>query len=246
MKHTNNQDQNAMNYIWIDSKLPPPSYQLLSPNKSNYYIHSSTNSYANKHNHERHIPPFPSMSTSLPIPQIPPLPFIYNPPTLRLHNTCTDGKPIADVNMTPYIVQNSANYKCSECDKTFKHRTNLIIHRKIHSSSAYVCEFCSKKFARKTNLKQHLRVHTNERPFQCKYCIKKFKQHHSLMDHIRTHTGEKPFKCEWCPKKFAAKCNYIVHRRIHTGERPYKCEHCKKEYASKSGYNSHKKKYHST
>ena len=72
---------------------------------------------------------------------------------------------------------NRNGYQCPKCGKRFKHKTNLKIHSKIHSSDAYICEFCEKRFARKTNLAQHLRVHTNEKPFKCSFCVKSFKQH---------------------------------------------------------------------
>mmetsp|Transcript_15909 Transcript_15909/g.14281 ORF Transcript_15909/g.14281 Transcript_15909/m.14281 type:complete len:403 (-) Transcript_15909:160-1368(-) len=135
-------------------------------------------------------------------------------------------------------------YKCDQCHKTFKRKTNLSSHLKVHTDYAYICPYCKKKFARSGNLIQHIRVHTNEKPFSCKYCKKSFRQRHTLLDHERIHTGERPFQCKYCFKQFAAKCNLRTHLRTHTGEKPYECHHCDKAYASKSGYNSHMKRHH--
>eukprot|EP01084_Bolivina_argentea_P305330 527458_1 len=154
----------------------------------------------------------------------------------ELNTKTTESKPI---NVKPLN-----KYKCTLCVKTFKHKTNLKIHSKIHSSEAFVCEFCQKRFARKTNMAQHLRVHTGEKPFKCDKCSKGFQQKHSLLDHMNIHTGERPYKCEYCPKSFTSKCNYMVHRRTHTGEKPYKCTICGKRFTSKSGYNAHQKSKH--
>jgi len=138
----------------------------------------------------------------------------------------------------------AAAHQCPECGKHFKHKSNLKIHRVIHTDDALECPQCQKKFARKSNLAQHLRVHSGERPFVCPHCHKSFKQSHSLKDHIRIHSGEKPFDCEFCRKSFKVKHNMVVHRRLHTGEKPFGCTLCLKKFASKSSLNGHTKKAH--
>ena len=65
-------------------------------------------------------------------------------------------------------------YKCDQCNKTFKRKSNLKSHLKVHTDFAYICTYCNKKFARSGNLHQHVRIHTNEKPFSCKYCNKAY------------------------------------------------------------------------
>eukprot|EP01084_Bolivina_argentea_P203091 346912_1 len=80
----------------------------------------------------------------------------------------SQSKSQSPLNVLPTNNNNTSHnkYKCVECSKTFKRKTNLKIHSKIHTSEAFACPFCQKRFARKTNMKQHLRVHTGEKPFK--------------------------------------------------------------------------------
>merc|ERR1719445_1904764 len=43
-------------------------------------------------------------------------------------------------------------YQCTKCEKSFKRKTNLNAHQKVHTDYAFVCSWCNKKFARNGNL----------------------------------------------------------------------------------------------
>lgn len=60
----------------------------------------------------------------------------------------------------------------------------------VHKSDSYKCDQCSKSYKTKTNLNRHIRYECNkERQFVCNYCSKKFTQKSSLEYHIqRKHT----------------------------------------------------------
>uniref|UniRef100_A0A8C9VXS2 C2H2-type domain-containing protein n=1 Tax=Scleropages formosus TaxID=113540 RepID=A0A8C9VXS2_SCLFO len=80
--------------------------------------------------------------------------------------------------------------KCIECEKTFRHRSVLELH---------------------------MRIHSRDKPFQCKVCGKAFKFSSYLQQHLIIHTGQKPFKCPDCGKDFAFLQNMKTHQRLHQG-----------------------------
>lgn len=107
-------------------------------------------------------------------------------------------------------------YKCTECDKSFTVKSNLIKHHRIHTGERpYKCTQCSKSFSRNSHLITHQRTHTGERPYKCNECDKSFIQNSVLIQHQRIHTGERPFKCEECNKRFSQKSCLIRHQRTH-------------------------------
>ena len=69
---------------------------------------------------------------------------------------------------------------------------------KRSEEETFQCSNCNKSFTKKTDLVQHQRIHSGEKPFQCSICNKCFALKDTLVNHQRTHTGEKPFQCSIC------------------------------------------------
>eukprot|EP01083_Nonionella_stella_P170392 579778_1 len=110
-------------------------------------------------------------------------------------------------------------YSCSQCKDTFNKQATLQQHvQTIHNnqSKKFKCSICDKEFKHKGNWRMHLRVHSGERPYPCDVCKKAFKQQSTLIEHKRIHTGEKPCSCDICNKTFRHQSTLIQHKRIHT------------------------------
>ncbi|XP_061742719.1 zinc finger protein 892-like [Nerophis ophidion] len=134
----------------------------------------------------------------------------------------------------------NTRFKCSHCDKTFKHRWSLKIHTRIHTGEKpFSCSVCGKSFAQRTYLKVHMSTHTGEKPFICSECGKGFATKSALKGHTRTHTGEKRFFCSFCAKGFAHKSVLEEHTRVHTGEKPCCCSICGKCFVHRNSLKVH-------
>ena len=54
-------------------------------------------------------------------------------------------------------------YKCKECNSTFRSHRTLKEHMQIHRSDTYSCHNCDKSFSCKAYLKQHSKTHSDEK-----------------------------------------------------------------------------------
>ncbi|XP_069098838.1 zinc finger protein 713-like isoform X3 [Pleurodeles waltl] len=100
----------------------------------------------------------------------------------------------------PNTPQNQKPNTCSEGDKSYRVRP-------------YACTECEKSFFHKSHLIMHNRIHSGEKPFVCPFCHKGFNRKDYLGEHIRTHTGERPYKCTNCEKRFIQKSHLNEHQR---------------------------------
>ncbi|XP_045477713.1 zinc finger protein 84-like [Harmonia axyridis] len=150
------------------------------------------------------------------------------------------------ISLNSHIAIHTKNrpFVCSKCGKTFPIKSELTVHKKIHSDQ-YQCKICLKTFVVPSKLERHLRTHTKERPFKCNFvgCEKTFSDRSNLFEHKSTHQETRNLKCASCEKYFKTKSQLKSHKLSHKSDVSYTCDICKKSYKYKTNLFLHLKKH---
>ncbi|XP_055087433.1 zinc finger protein 70-like isoform X1 [Periophthalmus magnuspinnatus] len=185
--------------------------------------------------------------------------------------TCELGETAAaDGNMWKKInvhQKEKPSYKCDYCPQIFRIKTQLYIHKKIHTDGKpYSCDVCGKCFSNYSNLHRHKLIHSGEKKHSCTHCGKFFYSKYFLNKHEIIHLDrERNFLCDICSKTFYTNSLLISHQkihdeshiikcpvcgkllkgelqehmRIHTGEKPYTCKLCGVKFRLRNHLRNH-------
>lgn len=142
-----------------------------------------------------------------------------------------------------YQVHSEGPLQCSKCKKCFRNSSQLVKHRKVHTSPRpFKCKQCGEPCRHRGSLFSHYQVHT---PYERDDCGKSSRPKSSLFNHCQVCTGEKPwvqwtwevfhlkqkararpkpFKCNARGRVFAMNYSLLEHERVHTAARHHECK----------------------
>ncbi|KAL7882765.1 hypothetical protein SRHO_G00004230 [Serrasalmus rhombeus] len=138
-------------------------------------------------------------------------------------------------------------YKCTECSKRFKYRSELLKHQQTHSSRTppKCCE-CGQVFNEAKQLSLHRQKSCKMRTYKCIKCGAGFKSLSNWYTHQRTHKVVCTHKCPECGKVFRSLTGLVAHRREHTASTVnggYTCDKCDLTFGSYRARVMHQKKH---
>ncbi|CAL7933992.1 unnamed protein product [Xylocopa violacea] len=142
-------------------------------------------------------------------------------------------------------------FKCSNCDKTFKFKSEVKIHKLLHqdvdSSLLHCCSKCDYRARTKYNLKSHyIRKHTDDYKFGCEHCGKRFKMEWDLKFHTGIH-GNSQHMCDICGKFYTSDYSLYKHRKVsHLNEYKFQCSVCNRKLLTQENLDNHMRQHSKT
>ncbi|KAF8778428.1 Zinc finger protein draculin like protein [Argiope bruennichi] len=131
-------------------------------------------------------------------------------------------------------------FKCDVCLRTFKYRTVLRSHKKVHfQNNLFRCKLCHVQCISKIHYNKHLKKHSNERRYKCSFCTSSHKFKRNLQTHMKMHKDQNPFLCKLCKRSCAIKQALERHMPTHSNEKYYKCSICSMMYKSEISLTAH-------
>ena len=92
------------------------------------------------------------------------------------------------------------------------------------TKATFKCEECGKVLRSKSDLKLHVRD-SHPKHIQCELCESSFSESWSLEMHLETHNKKKEFKCDECGKEFFLKWRFSQHMKVHTCPKVKNCHY---------------------
>lgn len=77
----------------------------------------------------------------------------------------------------------TGTFKCFNCSKVFKSRSELVYHSAIHATQDLVCPLCKESFGSLNEVTDHIKSHTEGEQFACEFCDLIFTTDERLCNH---------------------------------------------------------------
>lgn len=77
----------------------------------------------------------------------------------------------------------TGTFKCFNCSKVFKSRSELVYHSAIHATQDLVCPLCKEGFGSLNDVTDHIKSHTEGEQFACEFCDLIFTTDERLCNH---------------------------------------------------------------
>lgn len=85
----------------------------------------------------------------------------------------------------------TGTFKCFNCSKVFKNRSELVYHSAIHATQDLVCPLCKEGFGSINDVTAHIKSHTEGEQYACEFCDLIFTTDERLCDHTaKEHADE--------------------------------------------------------
>ncbi len=143
--------------------------------------------------------------------------------------------------------QETGNYYCSECSKSYTTQAGLKYHMMAHTGDfPFWCEKCDKGFGSKAVYQAHIDKHDanpKSTEYRCAECDKVYSTPCGLRNHMQKHTGQFRYWCGECQKGFPYKSDYQRHMDKHEGI-SYPCQKCEKRFDTPYRLKGHYQKAH--
>ncbi|CAL8127455.1 unnamed protein product [Orchesella dallaii] len=140
------------------------------------------------------------------------------------------------------------NHTCEYCDQRFRNKSELAIHRRLHTGERpFKCDHCLETFVSSLKKEFHIeQMHPEVPPLRCDFCPKGFYRQHRLRIHAVSHTGEKTNICEICGKCFSQAAMLRYHQTTHEelNLKQFKCTECSRVFANPQNLKSHVESQH--
>lgn len=139
---------------------------------------------------------------------------------------------------------NDKKWTCDICDKRFKQKWEVAVHKRTHFAPAFECEICSKKFTQTSHLNAHRKKHFSDFLEYCEPCQKGFYSKASYRNHINVVHKQIWHICDICGCKLRTKSALKEHVTTHDQrERKSICEICGKTYLNDRTLKHHLKSH---
>lgn len=136
------------------------------------------------------------------------------------------------------------------CDFTCWSRTMMLVHQSLKHQTiqdSFSCILCNKTFKNRSKLSEHVRVHLKDEMQKCRECYKLFPSASLLQSHInRVHSmaavNEPEIFCVHCDKSFTTRKSFSEHNRYFHNNKPtakLRCSMCDFSTHKSSSLKSH-------